>query len=123
MGSERQDAWKPCNLFQVVNICSFSLKTGDWFLMVEKILLPSSKSMIDHVVAVISDAGGRAKSADIDRRLLEKLGISAEAAAILHKDGEIRSEFCYRSAWARTYCRQLGLISKEPGGFWALANS
>jgi restriction system protein len=95
---------------------------GDECLMVDKSLLPSSKSMINHVVAVISDAGGRSKPAEIDRRLLEKLGISNEAASILHKDGESRTEFSYRSAWARTYCRQQGLISKEPKGFWALVN-
>ena len=79
--------------------------------------------MINDVVAVLTDAGGRAKSVEIDKRLLEKLDISDEVASILHKDGQSRSEFSYRSAWARTYCRQQGLISKEPNGFWALVSS
>ena len=90
---------------------------------VNKNMLPSSKSMIGYVVAVLSEAGGRAKSAEIDKRLLEKLGLSDEVASILHKEGEKRSEFSYRSAWARTYCRQQGLISKEPSGFWALVGT
>ena len=89
-------------------------------MIVDRNLLPSSKSLTKHVVAVISDAGGRAKSAEIDRRILEKLGITEEVASILHKQGENRTEFSYRAAWARTYCRQQGLISKEPKGYWAL---
>jgi restriction system protein len=81
-------------------------------------LIPSSKMMTSHVVDVIREAGGSCTSSEIDIRLQTRLGLSSELCSLPHKEGEKRSEFQYRSAWARSYCKKLGLIDRGTDGKW-----
>ena len=86
----------------------------------QKKLIPSSKAMMNDVVAVIIDSGGKCRSSDMDRMLQKRLGVSTELSQIRHKEGANRTEFQYRSAWARTYCKKKGLIAKDSDGNWIL---
>ena len=87
----------------------------------KKNLIPSSKAIMKEVVAVIRDAGGRCRAPNMDRMLQERLGVSTELSLIRHKEGANRTEFQYRSAWARTYCKKQGLIVRDSDGNWILS--
>ncbi len=58
---------------------------------------------------------------DIDRAVIESMGLSPEVCAIPHKaDKPDRSAVSYRIAWARTYLKKSGHLESAGRGLWGV---
>ena len=80
--------------------------------------LPSPSELAPVVVDVIKELGGTAHFKDIEKAVVKKLSLSAEAISQI-RSGK-RTEFAYRLSWARTKCKSEGLITNSGSGIWKL---
>jgi restriction system protein len=70
----------------------------------------------------LQSLGGSALISEIPEQIAKDLGLPDSMLDILHGDGP-RSELAYRSAWARTYLRQIGAVENSSRGVWTITQS
>ena len=85
--------------------------------------LPTAAALRESMLAALREMGGQGSNSEIERRVAEALGVSAEDLAIPHDPrAGARTEFAYRMAWARTRARQAGLVENVGPKLWALTS-
>jgi len=95
------------------------LPQQDYFgLMASKADLPSSKKLIWPVIQALKKSSGPIRKSDIDRQLIEILGLSEELVSIPHDKS--RAEYQYRSAWALSYGKKAGYFENPARNQWSL---
>jgi len=86
--------------------------------------LPHRNDLMSPVVEVIKALGGSATNEEIVEKVIEALAIPDALTALAYvtkrgtEDG--RTQLEYDLAWARTYLKQLGVLSNSSRGVWAL---
>lgn len=80
--------------------------------------IPSPSQLAPVLLEVLRELGGRAHFKQIEEMTAAKLGLTSGAVERI-RSGK-RTEFAYRMSWARTKCKQDGLLIKEEKGFWSL---
>jgi restriction system protein len=79
--------------------------------------LPRAVEMIQPVVGVLRDGARPMAPREIDEALAKVLRLSPEALAVPHGTSS-RTEFQYRSAWARSNAKRKGLLYLTDEGKW-----
>lgn len=69
------------------------------------------------VLAVVRELGHSASNEEIEEALIVQEGFTPEQQAVLHQDGP-RSEISYRTAWARSWLKGMGLLDNPRRGTW-----
>ncbi|MFD6893308.1 winged helix-turn-helix domain-containing protein [Rhodococcus sp. NPDC060086] len=80
--------------------------------------LPPYTDLLWPTVQAVIGLGGSGAIDEIDAAVAERVGLSAEARAVLHGEGP-GTEIEYRVAWARTYLKGMGLLSNARRGVWS----
>ena len=85
--------------------------------------IPTSSLLRDPILAALRSLGGRGSNEEVEHRVAETLGLSANDRSVPHNPqlGH-RTEFAYRLAWARTSLKKAGLITKVSPGVWAMSS-
>ena len=84
---------------------------------------PRYSDLFKDVIAVIANSGG---SASIDEILSGVIAIRRfpdDVIDELHAGSTVTTELEYQLAWARTYLRKFGLLSRSKNGVWALTKA
>lgn len=84
-----------------------------------KVELPPYNFFHWPALQAVIDLGGSASIADHETEVINRLDISPEMQAILHRDGPM-TEIQYRLAWARTYLKGMGLLTNSQRGIWSV---
>src|SRR5438128_2744301 len=85
----------------------------------KKNAVPTFDELMDPTVQALKRLGGSASIDELVPELVRILGLPQEVADIPHGNTG-RTELEYRSAWARTYLRKVGLVENSERGIWAL---
>ena len=67
----------------------------------------------------VVELGGSASIADMEDEVLNRVDLTPEVQAVLHKDGPM-TEVQYRLAWARSYLKGMGLLTNSQRGVWSV---
>ncbi len=70
-------------------------------------------------VEAIRALGGSGSNDEINAEVSSRMGFSEEVQSLLHGDGPM-TESAYRTAWARTYLKGMGLANNSQRGIWTL---
>ena len=81
--------------------------------------VPTFDELMEPTVQALKRLGGSASIDELVPEIVGLLGLSQEVAEVPH-GATGRTELEYRSAWARTYLRKVGLIENSERGIWAL---
>ena len=65
--------------------------------------------------------GGSGTNDEINSEVSTRMGFSEEMQSLLHGDGPV-TEGAYRTAWARTYLKGMGLANNSQRGIWTLTS-
>lgn len=85
--------------------------------------LPTASILRESILEALREMGGEGSNIELERRVADVLGVSAEDLAIPHDpERGARTEFAYRMAWARTHVKQAGLIENIGRKLWALTS-
>ena len=87
--------------------------------MPSRIRVPSRSELAGSTLEAIHLRGGSASIAEIESLVATRLGLSDDVLNVPHRDGT-KTEFEYRSAWARTELKRYGLVDNSSRGVWAL---
>ena len=79
---------------------------------------PDSSTLETSVLKAIKANGGLAKTAEIDKFVIEDLKLSSEQLVQIRSGN--RTEIQYRLAWVRTKAKSRGLIEKVTNRTWKL---
>jgi restriction system protein len=74
--------------------------------------------LINPVLKALHSLGGSGTNSEIEEKIIEDLNLSEEEIEDIHR-GNI-TKLHYRSAWARNYLKNYGLIENSERGIWAL---
>lgn len=88
--------------------------------MISKEDIPKFEELFNPVLDVLRMLGGSASIHELETKVAELLNLPNEVANLPHSDEDIRSEFEYRLAWARTYLKTIGLITNSERGVWSI---
>lgn len=80
--------------------------------------IPQFYDLLNPTLEALHDLGGSGTIQEIDERIVERLQLPPSVAELPHKGAQTKVQ--YRSAWARTGLRILGLIENSERGVWAL---
>ena len=69
------------------------------------------------VLQAVRSLGHSATNDEIEEALIAQEGFAPEQLAVLHQDGP-RSEISYRTAWARSWLKGMGLLDNPRRGVW-----
>ncbi len=94
--------------------------TRDWQTMAARDVPPYHELLLPALQAV-GELGGSASISEIVETVIKREGFSDAQQAVLHNDGP-ETEIGYRLAWARTYLKGMGLLTKSSRGVWALTD-
>lgn len=86
-------------------------------MVIDKI--PKYTDLLRPTLVALSQIGGSASIDELGDEVAKILQLSSEVLEIPHNDGP-RSEFEYRSAWARTHLKFLGAVDNSARGVWSL---
>jgi restriction endonuclease Mrr len=78
--------------------------------------LPSPSELAPHVLQVLKELGGSGHFKEIEKGVAQKLDLSVESLSQTRMGK--RTEFAYRLSWARTKCKNDGLIINTGRGYW-----
>jgi restriction system protein len=81
--------------------------------------VPTFDKLINPTIRALHKLGGSASIPELLDEILAELGLPEEVADIPHGEGG-QTELAYRSAWARTYLKNYGLIDNSERAVWAL---
>ncbi|MDP4014179.1 MAG: restriction endonuclease [Candidatus Nanopelagicales bacterium] len=81
--------------------------------------VPKYQELLWPVVEALRALGGSGSISEIDTQVAAQQGFSEELQSVSHLDGP-NSEVGYRSAWARSYLKKMGLATNTGRGVWAL---
>jgi restriction system protein len=81
--------------------------------------VPTFDELMSPTVAALKRLGGSASIDELVPEIVKILDLPADVAEVPHGSTG-RTELEYRSAWARTYLRRVGLIENSERGIWAL---
>lgn len=84
--------------------------------------LPPAHSLAWVTVRALRELGDSGKIQEITEKAVELAGLSEDQQAVPHKVGS-RTEVEYRLAWARTLCKDLGLVTNSERGVWNLTEA
>jgi len=74
--------------------------------------------LINPVLKALHSLGGSGTNSEIEEKIIEDLNLSEEEIEDIHR-GNI-TKLHYRSAWAKNYLKNYGLIENSERGIWAL---
>ncbi|MFC6080442.1 restriction endonuclease [Sphaerisporangium aureirubrum] len=81
--------------------------------------LPTYKELLWPTLEAVRALGGSASITEIDAEVHRRQGFSEEQQSVVHKNGP-RSVIEYRTAWARSYLKGMGLLTNSSRGSWSL---
>lgn len=81
--------------------------------------VPSFDKLLNPSLRALHKLGGSASIRELVDQIIENLGIPEDLAEIPHGRGS-QTELEYRSAWARNYLKNFGLIENSERGIWVL---
>ena len=87
--------------------------------MTSRVRVPSRSELAGFTLEAIHLRGGSASIAEIESVVATRLGLSDDVLNVPHRNGP-KTEFEYRSAWARTELKRYGLVDNSSRGVWAL---
>ena len=82
-------------------------------------VVPQFDELMNPTVQALKRLGGSASIDELVPEIVRLMGLPQEVADTPHGTTG-RTELEYRSAWARTYLRKVGLIENSERGIWAL---
>lgn len=80
--------------------------------------LPSAAELSSVVQNALRKLGGKAHYRDIESQVIQDLQISSELANLTRSGN--RTELAYRLSWARTACKNKGIIRNLGNGIWEI---
>jgi len=109
----------PCSLAPALD--AFRMVTLDrgGHMPASKKDVPTFEQLINPILRALHRLGGSASIRELVDGVVGDLGVSEELAGIPHGRGTW-TELGYRSAWARNYLKNFGLIENSERGIWAL---
>jgi len=81
---------------------------------------PKQEELIQATLQYLQSSGGRAHFKDIERGVIKILNIDESSARLL-RSGK-RTELAYRLSWARTKCKESGLVTNLGSGIWEIVS-
>ena len=81
--------------------------------------IPSQTELMWPTLQALAKLGGSASNGELNDQISIDLNLSDDTLDMLHGDGS-QTEFAYRSAWARTFLRQIGAIENPLRGVWTV---
>ncbi|MDH2429877.1 restriction endonuclease [Sphaerisporangium sp. TRM90804] len=81
--------------------------------------LPTYKELLWPTLEAVRELGGSASITEIDAEVQHQCGFTEEQRSVPHGNGP-RSEIEYRTAWARSYLKGMGLLANSSRGSWSL---
>jgi restriction system protein len=86
-----------------------------------EIKLPNYHEFMDPVLQAIRKLGGSGTNEEINATVAEIAGLTEEQLQIPHKPGQSNlTRFEYRTAWARSYLKKVGILENSARGVWAM---
>ena len=86
-------------------------------------IVPQFDELIIPTVKALNSLGGSGTNKEIDKKLLDYILVSKDAQEIIHKEDLAVTELEYRSAWARTYLKKVGIIDNPERSKWVLVKN
>ena len=83
--------------------------------------LPKYRSFDLPTLRAVQELGGSGSIGEIDEAVERLMGFDERQQAILHNGGP-RSEASYRTAWARSELKALGLLANSDRGVWSITD-
>jgi restriction system protein len=83
--------------------------------------VPQYHEMLWPALQAVAELGGSASIGEIVETVIKREGFSETQQAVLHKGGP-ETEIGYRLAWARTYLKNMGLLTNSARAVWALTD-
>ena len=87
---------------------------------IKKHKAPGYADLLLDTLKVIANRGGSATIDEIHDGVVERRKFPDEVVDELHPGSTVTTELKYNLAWARTYLRKNGLLSRSRNGVWAL---
>ncbi len=84
--------------------------------------VPSYDRLINPILASLHSLGGSASIQELVDDIATALDLPSQVAEVLHGRGS-QTELEYRSAWARTYLKNAGLVENSERGVWSLTGT
>jgi restriction endonuclease Mrr len=82
--------------------------------------LPKQSDLVEAMLAYMKSVGGNAHFKEIESGVIKSLQISASEASKVRSGS--RTELAYRLSWARTKCKEQGLIQNIGNGVWQIVS-
>lgn len=86
----------------------------------KKILSPNYTELIVPTYKALVDLGGSGTNTEIRDKVIEILNLSDEIVDESHLGSENQTELEYQLAWARTYMKNYGILTRSAKSVWSL---
>ncbi len=84
--------------------------------------VPGFDKLLNPTLRALRKLGGSASIQEIVDAVIADMGLSTEVVETPHTGRSSQTELEYRSAWARNYLKNFGLIENSERGVWALTS-